>query len=479
MFPPRVFAAVMAIALVVAPGSALAAPLSEDFESGATGWATTGLFRSQPHPETVAVSPAIGGILTDVPAGASLPAAWTGTGVAWFGDPSTGTYCAGYSTVAQHPSDGCRSAGRVEGTLTSPPFALPGPQATLDFHAWWEIAAAEFEVADLMTAEYSTDGGATWTTAERLNPSGAPFGSLHQPYTSGGLRAPPSWRAYRVDLSPAIGSAAVRIRFHFDSVDEVGQGFRGLLIDDVAVEGSQLREATPALGAGLAPGATGQPEGLPSGAVRGRTIVIEPVSGRSAYTTPGTRQRIPLVRATVVPVGTLVDARDGAVRVTTATDATGGTQSGTFHDGEFAIHQAPDAALVELALRGGRFPHCDTGCTSELRHRSSVRHLWGNARGAFSTRGRYAAATVRGTNWLVEDQPGATLVKVRRGTTLVRDFVRDRDIIVNAGESYVARVVYTNRERSNPRFGQQYTLAVRDGRIVHVYRTRRIMLNGR
>ena len=54
--------------------------------------------------------------------------------------------------------------------------------------------------------------------------------------------------------------------------------------------------------------------------------------------------------------------------------------------------------------------------------------------------------------------------------------VRDRDVVVNEGDTYITRVVYTNRRRGNPRFGQQYTLTVRGGRIVHVYRISRIVL---
>ena len=470
-------AAVAAIALLAAPGSALAAPLTEEFDAGAVGWGTTGLWRIQARPDAVTVSPAIGGILTDVAPGAPLPAAWNGTGAAWFGDPSTGTYCVGHSAVEQHPSDGCRSDGAVEGTLTSPSFALPRAPATLEFHAWWEIAAGDFDVADVMTAEYSTDNGATWTSAARLNPSGPPFGSLHQPYTSGGVREPGVWRAYSVDLAPAVGSQAVRVRFHFDSVDELGQGFRGLLIDAVFVEGSDVpTNATVNEGGGFAPGQSGQPAGLPSAPVLGVAVVIEPVSGRSTYRPPGARRAKALVRATVVPVGTIVDARFGEVRVT-ASDAAGGTQSGSFHDSAFQIRQQPGEALVELALRGGRFPHCGRGCTSALRTRPSIRRLWGSASGSFRTRGRYASATVRGTNWLVEDGPGHTLIRVRRGSTLVRDFIHDLDVTLNEGDTYITRVVYTNRQRGNPRFGQQYTLAIRNGRIIHVYRTERIVLH--
>jgi hypothetical protein len=419
----------------------------------------------QDHPDSITVSPAIGGILTSVPAGASLPSAFGGTGAAWFGDPTTGTYCAGYTAVDQHPSDGCRSNGAVDGTLTSPPFALPGPGATLRFYAWWEIAAADFTSSDLMTAEYTTDGGVTWTEVQRLNPRGPPFGSLHQPHTSGGLRVPGVWRAYSADLSPALGSADVRIRFRFDSVDDLGQGFRGLLVDDVVVEGSEV----PRGGEPVGPGAGQAPTGQPTAVAPGGRLVLEPVVGRTTYTTPGAPRPALLVRATVVPFGTIVDARSGTVRITAASDTTG-----TFHDGKFQIRQRD--GTVELALRGGRFPHCDGGCTSAVRRRPTVRRLWGTATGRFRTRGRYAAGTVRGTEWLVEDHLGDTRVRVRRGAVLVRDFVRDRDVIVGAGRSYTARVVFTNHEPANPRFGQQYTLIVVGGKVIHRYRTSRIVV---
>jgi hypothetical protein len=476
MFPPRVCAAVAAIALVAAPGLARAAPFSEHFDSGGAGWEPSGLWRVQDHPEAVTVSPAIGGILTSVPAGASLPSAFDGTGAAWFGDPATGTYCLGYASLGQHPSDGCRSDGPVQGVLTSPAFALPGPAASVRFHAWWEIAAGDFEAADLMTVEYSVDGGVTWTEAQRLNPSGPPFGSLHQPYTSGGLRAPGVWRAYSADLSSALGVPEVRIRFRFDSVNDLGQGFRGLLVDDVIVEGSELpggagagEGLAPGAGQGLAPG-TGQPaSGLPASPAIGSSIVLEPVSGRTTYTTPGARQPVVLTGPTAVPTGTIVDTRDGTVRITASSETTG-----TFHDGAFQIRVRD--GFVELALRGGHFPHCDGSCASAVRRRRTIRRLWGTATGRFRTRGRYASGTVRGTEWLVEDHVGDTLVRVRRGSALVRDFVRDRDVIVDAGQSYVARVVFTNRERGNPRFGRQYTLAVVRGRVVHRYATQQVVV---
>ena len=62
-----------------------------------------------------------------------------------------------------------------------------------------------------------------------------------------------------------------------------------------------------------------------------------------------------------------------------------------------------------------------------------------NASGRFRTRGRYSAATVRGTIWETIDRCDGTLTKVRRGVVVVRDNRKRRNITVRAGKSYLAR----------------------------------------
>ena len=68
-----------------------------------------------------------------------------------------------------------------------------------------------------------------------------------------------------------------------------------------------------------------------------------------------------------------------------------------------------------------------------------MRRLWGNATGRFRTRGRFAAAAVRGTVWLTEDRCDGTLIRVRSGRVQVTDTVRNRRITLRAGQSYLAR----------------------------------------
>ena len=82
---------------------------------------------------------------------------------------------------------------------------------------------------------------------------------------------------------------------------------------------------------------------------------------------------------------------------------------------------------------------CPKRKTSAATAPKRVRRLWGNGKGAFRTRGRYASATVRGTIWLTEDRCTTTLIRVRSGRVDVFDLVRRRHVTVRAGQSYVAR----------------------------------------
>ena len=69
----------------------------------------------------------------------------------------------------------------------------------------------------------------------------------------------------------------------------------------------------------------------------------------------------------------------------------------------------------------------------------SIRHVWGNAKGHFRTKGKYASATIRGTLWLTNDVCGGTWVHVRRGIVDVFDFVKRKHVFTRAGHSYLAK----------------------------------------
>ena len=79
------------------------------------------------------------------------------------------------------------------------------------------------------------------------------------------------------------------------------------------------------------------------------------------------------------------------------------------------------------------------GGRAAAQKKPKTRRLWGDGKGKFRTKGRYAAATVRGTKWLVTDTCTTTTTRVTQGAVTVRDTVRKRNVVVRKGGRYVAR----------------------------------------
>ncbi len=184
---------------------------------------------------------------------------------------------------------------------------------------------------------------------------------------------------------------------------------------------------------------TGPPGQRP---VLGRAVNTAPVSGRVLVKLPG-QGFVPLSAAQQIPVGSLVDTSGGTVRLTSAVNARGKVQSGDFSGGVFQVAQSRrGGGLTDLNLSGGSFGGCASGAgrrAEAARLSRVVRRLRGKARGRFRTRGRYSAATVRGTNWSVEDRCDGTLTRVKTGVVDVRDFRARRNVSVRAGKRYLAR----------------------------------------
>ena len=63
--------------------------------------------------------------------------------------------------------------------------------------------------------------------------------------------------------------------------------------------------------------------------------------------------------------------------------------------------------------------------------------MWGDGKGSFRTTGKYSAATVRGTKWLVEDSCAGTLTRVTIGVVAVR--AGKKTVLVRAGKKYLAK----------------------------------------
>ena len=177
--------------------------------------------------------------------------------------------------------------------------------------------------------------------------------------------------------------------------------------------------------------------------VLGSAVNVAPVSGRVFVKLAG-RRATPLSATTQIPVGSQLDTRRGTVRLTSAANSRGAVQSGDFSAGVFSVRQSRGGGgLTDVNLSGGSYRGCVVrGAGRAVASRLSsrvVRRVRANGRGRFRTRGRYSAATVRGTIWDTTDRCDGTLTRVRRGVVVVRDLRKRRNITVRAGRSYLAR----------------------------------------
>jgi len=180
--------------------------------------------------------------------------------------------------------------------------------------------------------------------------------------------------------------------------------------------------------------------------VIGKTLNATAVKGKVLVRVPKAHGFVALSGAQQLPVGTQIDARRGTIKLLAASATAGKTQTGTFSGAVFKLgHKGlTTLSLLEGAVRGGpSYASCRAGRAGGARiaavNRRTLQLLHATAKGRFKTRGRYAAATVRGTIWDTADRCDGTLVRVRRGVVTVTDLVRHKAVSVRAGHSYLAK----------------------------------------
>jgi Ca2+-binding RTX toxin-like protein len=178
----------------------------------------------------------------------------------------------------------------------------------------------------------------------------------------------------------------------------------------------------------------------------GSAVTLRPLGGGAAFGLAGMHRTVPLKDLIGVPLGTKLDSTLGGVRLTAALGG-GRTQTGDFSLGEFVVKQSrSEGGLTELRLTGGpglgTCPAAKRGGGAGARGAAShrvLRRLFGRGHGRFRSRGRYSTATVRGTEWIVNDRCDGTLTSVKRGTVRVHDLVRNRTVTLRSGQRYLAR----------------------------------------
>jgi hypothetical protein len=164
------------------------------------------------------------------------------------------------------------------------------------------------------------------------------------------------------------------------------------------------------------------------------------VSGVVKVRVPGSRRFVVLQGGRLIPIGSIIDARNGRVHIVSADGNTGKTREADFFEGLFKLRQGKktggytDAKLVgPLACGSAR-----AGATVSKRRRG--RHVWGSGKGRHSSTGKNSSGSVRGTEWLVWDRcDGSTWTFAKSGKVLVRDFRTGRKVLLRKGQHYVAR----------------------------------------
>ena len=118
----------------------------------------------------------------------------------------------------------------------------------------------------------------------------------------------------------------------------------------------------------------------------------------------------------------------------------GGKQNvSDFYEGIFKLTQAKNG-LATMVMEGGSFRSCGRGARAGRAAKSkAIRHLWGSGTGKFRTKGRFAAASIRGTTWDTIDRCDGTLVKVTTGKVTVTDLRKHKNVVVKKGKSYFAK----------------------------------------
>jgi hypothetical protein len=197
----------------------------------------------------------------------------------------------------------------------------------------------------------------------------------------------------------------------------------------------------------------------------GRTFNLAPVHGIVLIKVNGLF--VPLTQLRQFPKNTEIDALGGTLKIITAlpghaaSDAAAKkgkgkgkkgkvkTQSGTFGGAIFKISQA-HSGLATLAIVEGAFKGAPSYASCRAKRKAAdastaaassktLQLLHSSATGKFATRGKYAAATVRGTKWTIADRCDGTLTHDLTDSVAVTDFVHHKTVILHAGQTYLAK----------------------------------------
>ena len=195
----------------------------------------------------------------------------------------------------------------------------------------------------------------------------------------------------------------------------------------------------------------------PPAAEHGISLFAETTAGTVTVKLPGQSEFVPLEGLQVIPIRSLIDARNGRVEITAATGPYANRtldESMEYYQGMFKILQSPKTNSRAVArLAGppvcGPFVHRSAearGASGSgpqaVAARRRGRRLWGSGRGSYATAGRGGTGSVVGTTYLTEekckgtyfrvsDEPGAHGISVKVEG-------QKKPVFLGPGESFLA-----------------------------------------
>jgi DNA-binding beta-propeller fold protein YncE len=170
----------------------------------------------------------------------------------------------------------------------------------------------------------------------------------------------------------------------------------------------------------------------------GRSVNVGVVSGVVRVHLPGSTKFVVLGTEQQLPVGTIVDAARGRVRLSSSKGPGGGTQSADFYSGAFRVLQPKGGKPITVLKLENGLVCPKKGSRPGPLSRTGNRGLWGSGKGNFRSEGKHGSATVRGTIWWAQDTCEGTLFKVKKGVVTIKDFTSGETLKLHAGQRYLA-----------------------------------------
>jgi hypothetical protein len=193
--------------------------------------------------------------------------------------------------------------------------------------------------------------------------------------------------------------------------------------------------------------------------VAGANVVATAVRGDVFVKLPGARAGraslfqdsgfVPLKGVAALPVGSVVDARNGSLAIRAAANSRRASDprlkahQARLAAGVFRIRQArnrrkPGRKIpTDFVLASGeRVERVCAGGSRKRPRKRIVRRLTVSGKGVFRTVGGASVAVGRGATWITTDRCDGTLTEVGRGKVRVRDLRRKRTHLVRAGRGF-------------------------------------------